>query len=79
MPGKPDDLAALGAALRHYRDRARITQEELAERSGLHVTYIGGAERGERNLSYRSLARILEALGVSWAAFGRDLDARVRR
>lgn len=51
-----------------------LSQEELADRAGLHRTYIGSVERGERNPTFVSLGRILEAAGVSWARFARALD-----
>jgi len=51
-----------------------LSQEDLAEKAELHRTYIGGIERGERNPSFNSLARILKALGASWREFGGRID-----
>lgn len=66
-------LAEFGSRVRAERRRNGWTQEELAERSGLHPTYIGGVERGERNVGLRSLWKIAGALGVS---VGSLADAR---
>lgn len=55
---------ALGQAIRDLRARCGISQEELALRSGVHRTYLGGIERGHRNPSYTNLRRIAEALRV---------------
>lgn len=52
----------LGRAVRHHRTRHGLTQEALARRSGLHRTYIGAVERGERNLTILTLTRIARAL-----------------
>jgi transcriptional regulator with XRE-family HTH domain len=57
--------AAFGQAIRHFRANMRISQEELASLSGLHRTYVGGIERGERNPSYTNILRIAEALEVT--------------
>ena len=43
-----------------------------AEKADLHRTYIGGIERGERNPSSKSLARILRGLGANWRELGTD-------
>lgn len=70
----------LGRVLRSLRKQhpGRITLEELGRRAGLHDTYIGDVERGERNPSFESVAKILAGLGVSWEEFGRLLD-RIER
>jgi transcriptional regulator with XRE-family HTH domain len=57
--------AALGAAIVELRQRAGLTQEGLAERAELHITQIGGMERGVRNPSYSTLVRLASGLGVS--------------
>jgi len=56
---------ALGRAIRDLREGIGISQETLADRSGLHRTYVGGIERGERNLSYGNLLKVASALKVS--------------
>jgi DNA-binding XRE family transcriptional regulator len=62
MAARSEEHAALGEAIRESRTRAEISQEALARRSGLHRTYIGGIERGERNVSFANLIRISDAL-----------------
>lgn len=54
----------LGDAVRRRRLALEISQEELAALSGLHRTYVGGVERGERNPSVETVARLAVALGV---------------
>ena len=59
----------VGARIRAYRLQQGFTQEELAERASLHNTYIGQAERGEKNLTIASLEKILSALNISFSDF----------
>lgn len=46
------------------RVEASLTQEELAELAGLHRTYVGSAERGERNVSLRAIEQLARALRI---------------
>ena len=52
----------LGQNLRRRRKSLKLTQEAFAERCGLHRTYIGAIERGERNITLSTLASIAIAL-----------------
>jgi len=52
----------LGLAIRKAREAIGLSQEDLAERAGLHRTYIGSVERGERNISLANIVRIAKAL-----------------
>ncbi len=71
-----DTLAArLGNEIRKHRLAAGLTQEDLAERSGLHWTYISQVERGRRNLSVDALARIGAGLGMAGWELMRDAEA----
>jgi transcriptional regulator with XRE-family HTH domain len=45
--------------------RAGYSQEELASRAGIHRTYIGGIERGERNPTLIMIHRLARALGIA--------------
>ena len=46
------------------RHKAGLTQEALAEQAGLHWTYVGQIERGERNLTLKNILRLAIGLGV---------------
>lgn len=73
------NLQRFGARVRAERERAGISQEELADRAGLHRTYIGGIERGERNLGLTNICRIAHALGVPPATLLIDIGRRANR
>ena len=52
----------MGLAIRHKRVQIGISQEELAGMCGLHRTYIGSVERGERNIAIDNVIKIAQAL-----------------
>ena len=56
--------AAFGRRVRELRRERGLSQEKLAERAGVHMTYISGIERGLRNPSLVNIGRIADALGV---------------
>jgi DNA-binding XRE family transcriptional regulator len=56
--------ASLGAAVRHYRQQAGLTQAELADRAGLNRTYLSDLERGKETEQVRRILRLLKQLGV---------------
>ncbi len=60
-------LQELGRRLRQRREARRWTQAELGDRCGLHRTFIGSVERGERNLSVLNLRLLARSLRVPLA------------
>ena len=53
-----------GKRIRQLRETQGLSQEELAYRAGVHRTYLGGIERGERNPSLKNIAAIARALDI---------------
>jgi len=60
-------LKGLGSSVRERREALGLSQEELGELSGLHRTYVGSVERGERNMTLVGIKKIATALQFSAA------------
>ena len=56
---------AFGRNLRRYREERGLSQEAFADLLGMHRTNVGGVERGERNLTLRSVERIAQSLRLN--------------
>ena len=75
MPKRDTVLAVLGRNVRQRREARELTQEKLAEKSGLDPTYISGIERGLRNPGIKNVARLAKALGFTTAELCQGVDA----
>lgn len=67
-------LKSIGSSIKRYRRKMGLSQEELADLAGLHRTYVGGVERGERNISVLSLCKITNALRIKPYILLRERD-----
>lgn len=68
MKNGPEIEADLGAAIRAERVGKGWSQEHLSFECGLHRTYIGAVERGEKNLTVKNLVKIARSLGIAASA-----------
>ncbi|MFI6401480.1 helix-turn-helix domain-containing protein [Streptomyces sp. NPDC050548] len=77
MPKQPisDAAATFGARVRSRRNELGKSQEGLADDSGIHWTFIGQVERGQRNVSLHNILKIADALQVDPAELVRGLSA----
>lgn len=66
---KQDICIQFGHRLRELRSAQGVSQETLADISGLDRTYISGCERGKRNVSLVNIHKLSEALGVELSEF----------
>lgn len=57
-------LIKLGSKIREYRNLKGLSQDQLGELCGFHFSYIGGVERGERNITIENIAKISKALDI---------------
>lgn len=64
MDLKSDILNKFGQRVKSLRLEKRISQEELAEKAGLHRTYIGMIERAEKNITLQNIEKVANALEI---------------
>jgi transcriptional regulator with XRE-family HTH domain len=69
----------VGTNIRRLRKSLGLSQEGLAELSGLHWTCVGSVERGERNVSVDNICRLADALGADVRDLFEPLPAEVKR
>ena len=61
---KPDVRERFGTAVKFRREELGLTQEDLADKAGIHRTYLSDIERGSRNLSLINIERVAAALAM---------------
>ena len=61
---RPTISQAFGKRVRALRVEAGLSQEKLAEKAGMHPTYLSDIERGQRNPTLEVISRLAKALGV---------------
>lgn len=62
----------LGRALRARREAMQVSQERFADSIGMHRAYYSSLERGERNVTIETLARVAKGLQITIAALAKD-------
>lgn len=62
----------VGERIKFFRNKEKVSQEELANRAGMARGFISGVETGKRNITVETLGKILEVLNVSYGAFFND-------
>ena len=68
-----DPRSLFGFAVKQRRLELGLTQEQLAERSNLHWTYVSSIERGERNVSLLNIVKLAKALQTSTSSLTKNL------
>jgi len=71
---EPDIRKQFAVVVRERRQKLGLSQERFAELCGLHRTYVGAIERGERNVSILNIAKIAKALDVPLHVLFKGID-----
>ena len=71
---RPPVLIAFGEAVRRYRKAKGLSQEAFADAAGIDRSYMGGVERGERNIALVNVEKIVSALDMQPSDFFSALD-----
>jgi len=66
----------LGTAVKNWRSRLKMPQDDLAKRAGFHRSYISDIERGTRNISLKSIEKLADAFGISILTLFADMDSK---
>ena len=67
----------LGGRIRELRSKKGFSQESFADHCGLHRTYMGGIERGERNLTIQTVATVAKGLGLTISELFADIEKQM--
>jgi len=73
---KAEILSVFGQRVRSERLKQNLSQEELAEKAGLHRTYIGMIERAEKNITLINIEKIAKALIISPYELLKEVDCK---
>ncbi|MHC4183730.1 MAG: helix-turn-helix domain-containing protein [Planctomycetota bacterium] len=69
-------LRQIGSNIRLMREKKGLSQEALALKAGLDRTYVGGVDRGERNITILTLKRLADALETQVTRFFLNIESR---
>ena len=75
MKSKDRNLIKIGNNIKKIRKKEKLSQEELAFKAGLHRTYIGSVERGEKNITILNLIKVAKSLNTDLIML-LDLDGK---
>jgi len=77
-PDRTAILILFGTAVRRLRQNRGLSQEELADLCGLDRTYIGGIERGERNVGLVNVKKISDALRIPISVLFHEYETEIK-